>query len=177
MKKTICILLIFCALLSGCSLISKEPAERSIQYAQEHIELLLSSAAEARHLAESTNTAVIVPQSETSVLLSQFSDREHGIVQESVILSDLFADGIIERIQVRESSVEFSCGGAGIGSNTTYYNLIYTESGSIEDIFWYDYRMTFEEKDGGYYGKLPDSDDTLYYYKITSNLFYFESNF
>lgn len=152
-------------------------AQRAIHYAQEHVDLLVSAAEEARCTAENSNTTIILPNNATSVRYSPYSDRENGIVHESATLSALFADGVIELIQLRENSVEFCFGGTGIGSNTTYYELVYTESGALEDIFWYDSRMTYTEEQGGFRGTLPGSDNTVYYYRITDNLYYFEAHF
>ncbi|MBQ6430484.1 MAG: hypothetical protein IJJ99_01215 [Oscillospiraceae bacterium] len=177
MRKIVCTLLILCAFLNGCSLMHKDYAERAIQYAQENTDLLISAAAEALQAAEDLNAALVFPNNETSVLFTQYSDRDSGILQESTILPAVFSDGVIELIQVRENTVEFSCGGAGIGSNTTYSQLIYTESGVPEDIFWYDARMTYTEENGGFSGILPGSDNTVFYYKITDNLYYFEAHF
>ncbi|MGN0532613.1 MAG: hypothetical protein ACI4IN_07445 [Eubacterium sp.] len=177
MKKGVCLILMICLFLGRCGLRGKNPADQAVQYAQEHTELLLSGAEEALLLTEKTDTTLIIPNDETTVQLVLYDQRDHGIIQESTTLSDIFADGIIDQIQIRERSVEFSCGGDGLGANTDYYSLVYTSSSDPKDIYWYDYRMIFEEKDNGTYGKLPDSDNTFFYYKITDHLYYCEAHF
>ena len=90
----------------------------------------------------------------------------HTRNEEEVVLpqiSPLFDDGMIYMITVCSNAVEYSVGGTGIASNTTYYDLIYIPSGDVRDLFGYSdkFQFQFDDATGGYYGEIEGSDCIL----------------
>lgn len=92
---------------------------------------------------------------------------------QSDTLGELFSGGVIREIQVDARTVSFYCSLGGIAPASCYEMLELVPSGQVTDLFGYDDRMRFRpDEDGGFFGTMLYSDDTLYYLPITDTLFY-----
>lgn len=84
----------------------------------------------------------------------------------------------IQEIDVNDDHVDFSCGGAGFGSQTAYRGFFYTEN---EDMYavWCappnDQRLSAEGD--GYKWTEENGDNTYYVEKICDNFYYYEATF
>lgn len=85
----------------------------------------------------------------------------------------------IESISQKENYIDLYCGGAGIGSATSYYGFYYSENDSIDDMQNINYPAGEELKpDGsGYSWNEMDGDNRFYVEKIMDNFYYYESHY
>lgn len=85
----------------------------------------------------------------------------------------------IKAISPHEGFIDFYCGGAGIGSATSYYGFYYSENNAIDAMQNIEYPMGGElNPDGnGYLWKERDGDNKFYVEKIMDKFYYYESHY
>ena len=64
----------------------------------------------------------------------------------------------------------------GIGNNAYFY-VVFIPSGNIEDVWFYDSRLTYTEMDGGSLGTQTDGDNSFFYLPLSDHLYYCEAYF
>lgn len=161
--------------------------KNAIVYAEENTELLRACAKELARIIPETASKVsdtmllyrIELTDNAKLRLYDYHEKNETEIQ-SALCREILNGNVVQTINLRRNngvlSVEFFCGGAGIGSNTAYYEINYVSSGRPEDLFFYDSGMTYVEKNGGYFGT-KDGDNTFFYYPIAEDLFYIEAHF
>lgn len=88
----------------------------------------------------------------------------------------LLEDPTFKSVTAAPGMVQFSLGGRGFGPETEYYDLYYIPSGDVSGCFGYSSRMTFTERDGGWFGRI-DGDDTFFYREIGEHLYFCIAHF
>lgn len=85
---------------------------------------------------------------------------------------------IIGDISVKDSCIDFDCGGAGFGSQTAYCGFYYTESNDMYAIWCAPpHGESLTQQGSGYYWEQQDGDNTYYTEKICDNFYYYKATF
>ncbi len=86
--------------------------------------------------------------------------------------------GFIKEIDADETVVDFSCGGAGIGSGTSYIGFYYTSENDIVAV-WCAPSSTsaLTPSENGYEWQEPNGDNRYYTEHICGNFYYYEASF
>lgn len=186
MKRLLCVICIICACLTGCENKKLASAFRveSITYAEENVDLLKKCAKEVfdlvvqYDLADKAHSSVCrISMEESGELLVHPYFFKNDFSPDSKLLSQLFRDGKVFEIQVREYAIEFGISDDRSISPDVYYKIIYTPSNELNSLFGYNEEMTFRASDGGWFGELPQNNNTFFYYIVSDNLYYTESKF
>ena len=86
--------------------------------------------------------------------------------------------GIIREIDVTENVVEFSCGGAGVGSGTAYVGFYYTADNNMSALWCAPASADALTPSGdGYAWQEPNGDNQYYTDHICGNFYYYEASF
>lgn len=178
MKKNILFTIILVAsfILCSCGFFDADTPELNdvITYAEDNQdELVSASLFLLDNYAEESDSINI--SKNTSGMYRKYSYRDETAEEvELSELNSLFDDKMVKLITLRSNAVEYSVGSAGIGSNNTYFKLIYIPSGKVEDLFGFSeaYHMHYDKSIGGFYGEKEGSDNTYFYYRINDNLYY-----
>lgn len=84
----------------------------------------------------------------------------------------------IQEINVHEDCIDFYCGGAGFGSQTSYCGFFYTESDDMYAIWCAPSRGTKLTPEGnGYLWKEKKGDNRYYVEKICDHFYYYDASF
>ena len=86
--------------------------------------------------------------------------------------------GFIKSISARENYVEFSCGGAGIGSGTSYVGFYYTPDHNmtaVDDLV--PAYAALKASGNGFEWKEPNGDNRYYTEHICGHFYYYEASF
>ncbi len=186
MKKTFLILICFVLLfvLCSCGGINSNQRNESIEYAESNLEELQSCGQELIAILSAKNGSAglsykVELRGSRLRLYDYLEETEEEIESDLCrkILSGGRIDCIIIHLHKGNWSVEFSCGGYGIGPNTGYYDIQYIPSGEVDDLWFYDRTMTYDKQDKGYMGRETNGDNTFYYYQISKFFFYTEATF
>ena len=81
----------------------------------------------------------------------------------------------LEKITVEDDIIDFSCGGAGIGSSTSYYGFYYSEKDNLTATWCCGGNVVQEGK--GWSWEEPDGDNSYYTEKIRDHFYYYEAHF
>lgn len=81
----------------------------------------------------------------------------------------------LNEITVEGDIVNFSCGGAGLGSSTSYYGFYYTKNENLTAIWCCGGAVVPDGK--GWSWKESDGDNSYYTEKICDNFYYYEAHF
>lgn len=150
MKKIICLLLILCLLvsLSGC---------RSLYF--------LALVAGSDDGAERDEIFAFVREHEDALLRAV----------EAGDFSAFENQGFIKSVQANGDCVEFSCGGAGVGSGTSYVGFYYTADHDLTAVWGASgSAQALTAKGSGFEWQEPDGDNYYYTEQICGNFYYYE---
>ncbi len=175
------ILVFLLCFLTGCRPMLDTKA--SIQYVQDHQDLLLSCAHELEAMVEGLSGKAddhmmyyyISPQDGASMNLCDDADRT-VLSFESELCKEVLADGTILIIKIWASPNEFSLT-FNFEGRGNYHYAVYAPSDEAQDIRFYDPCMTYSEKEGGYYGEESNGNNTFFYCHIAEQLYYCEAHF
>ena len=179
----IILIMVLILLLCSCSIVQNHGISKDaiISYATENAGLLEECAQELYEICSENpyNDCQIWPLEGNIMQIKRFYYSTSPIIEtfESEKLQQLFDESGFLWIDVKPHAVQFQYRGYGLGSNTTYYMVGYVPSGKVSYLLGYNDQMQFVEKNGGYFGSLPGSDDTFFYYSISNKLFYCEAHF
>ena len=86
--------------------------------------------------------------------------------------------GIVKNINADHEAVDFSCGGAGMGSATAYVGFYYTPDHDITAAWCAPpSASTMTRVGNGYEWREPNGDNRYYTEQICENFFYYEASF
>ena len=86
--------------------------------------------------------------------------------------------GFIGTIRANDESIEFSCGGVGMGSSTSYVGFYYTSTDDMTAVWCAPKSADDLVVCGdGYEWKQPDGDNRYYTEHISGNFYYYEASF
>ena len=86
--------------------------------------------------------------------------------------------GIVKTITVREAVVEFSCGGAGLGSGTSYVGFYYTPDDDMTAVWCAPFSEDSLRPSGnGYEWQEANGDNCYYTEHICGQFYYYEAGF
>ena len=190
MKKIVSIIVCISLLLalSGCSNRHEKIMKEAIAYAEDNTELLRSCAKELQATISEMNLKKpgekwgyrIEPAKGSRLRLYDWIEESETEIQ-SELCREVLNGGVVQNITLHYKngalSVEFSCGGYGMGANTGYYQITYISSGKVDDLQFYDDKMTYIEKDKGYFGTETGGDNTFFYYQIAEDIIYSYAHF
>lgn len=108
--------------------------------------------------------------------------RDHESQLLSAIEKDDFTEfenqGFIKDIDADEDAVDFSCGGAGMGSATAYVGFYYTPSHDMTAVWCAPYsEASLSPSGNGFLWQEPDSDNRYYTEQICGCFYYYEASF
>ena len=93
---------------------------------------------------------------------------------EALLLNDDYFKSITVHKKEDCQTVEFFVRGIG---NNAYFYVVFIPSGNIEDVWFYDSRLTYTEMDGGSLGTQTDGDNSFFYLPLSDHLYYCEAYF
>ena len=86
--------------------------------------------------------------------------------------------GIVKDIDADETVVEFSCGGAGVGSGTSYVGFYYSSNNDMTAVWCAPSSASQLKPSGdGYEWQESGGDNRYYTQKICDNFYYYEASF
>ena len=86
--------------------------------------------------------------------------------------------GFIQTINAEETVVDFSCGGAGIGSGTSYVGFYYTSKNDMAAVWCAPPSARGLTPSGnGFKWQQPNGDNQYYVEHICGNFYYYEASF
>ncbi len=86
--------------------------------------------------------------------------------------------GFIKDIDADEIVVDFSCGGAGVGSGTSYVGFFYTSGNDMVAVWCAPLSASALTPSGnGFEWQEPNGDDRYYTEHICGNFYYYEASF
>ena len=157
MKKIICMLLVLCMLLplAGCSDVLGGA-------------FFLFLAATSDDSADKDEIIEFVCEKEDE-LLKAIEDGDFSAFENKGFIKDIDAD---------ETVVDFSCGGAGIGSGTSYVGFYYTPNNDMTAVWCAPSSSgSLTPSENGFEWREPNGDNRYYTEHICGNFFYYEASF
>ena len=86
--------------------------------------------------------------------------------------------GFIKDVDADESIVDFSCGGAGVGSGTSYVGFYYTSENDVTAVWCAPSSASALTPSGnGFEWQEPNGDNRYYTEHICGNFYYYEASF
>ena len=158
MKKVICVLLVLCLLLPlvGCS-------EKDLAGA---FFLLLVLTGEDS--ADKADVFEFVREKEDE-LLKAIEDGDFSAFENQGFIKDIDANKMV---------VDFSCGGAGVGSGTSYVGFFYTAADDMAAVWCAPYSEASLEPSGSGFAWQEENGDNRYYTEhICGHFYYYEASF
>lgn len=157
MKKIICMLLVICTLfpLTGCSDV-------------------LGGAFFLFLVATSDDSA------DKDEIIGFVCEKEDELLKaiESGDFSAFENKGFIKDIDADEKVVDFSCGGAGIGSGTSYVGFYYTPNNDMTAVWCApSSSSSLTPYENGFAWQEPNGDNRYYTEHICGNFYYYEASF
>ncbi len=93
-------------------------------------------------------------------------------------LSDFENTGVIMEIDASPAVVDFYCGGAGMGSNTSYVGFYYTRDNNMAAVWCAPSSADLLTSCGnGFEWREPNGDNRYYTEQICGNFYYYEASF
>ena len=157
MKRVICTLLVLCMLfsLTGCS---------EIIGSAYFLFLVMTS----DDSADKDEVFEFVCERE-SELLKAIEDGDFSAFENKGFIKDIDAD---------EAVVDFSCGGAGVGSGTSYVGFYYTADNDMTAVWCAPSSAdSLTPLENGFEWKEPNGDNRYYTEHICGNFYYYEASF
>lgn len=97
---------------------------------------------------------------------------------ESGNFSEFENQGFIKTIDADDAAVEFSCGGAGVGSGTSYVGFYYTPDGDMTAVWCAPAsEASLIPCGSGFEWREKGGDDRYYTEQICGNFYYYEASF
>lgn len=158
MKKALCFLLILCMLfsLTGC------------------FEKVLGSAVFLYLIATGDDSA-------DKEDVFEFVCEKEAELLKAIEAGDFSAfenKGFIQDIDADETLVDFSCGGAGVGSGTSYVGFYYTPDDDMTAVWCAPFSAdSLTPAGNGFEWKEPHGDNWYYTEHICGNFYYYEASF
>lgn len=157
MKKVICVIFTFCIM---CSLAGCADSFGGTLF-------LFFTAANDDRANKETIVAFVCEQEDE--LLQAIEDRDFSAFEHK---------GFIQDISVGNAVVEFSCGGMGIGSATSYVGFYYTPDNDVSAVWCAPSSSALLIPSGnGFAWQEPNGDNRFYAEKICENFYYYEASF
>lgn len=158
MKRIVCLLLVLCMMVSlaGC-------VEEIVGSA---VFLFLVATGDDRAGKEDIFTFVCENEADLLAAIDSgdFSDFENK--------------GFIQDINPEEAAVEFSCGGFGVGSGTSYVGFYYSPNGDMNAVWCAPPSPGALKPSGkGFLWQEPNGDNRYYTEHICGNFYYYEASF
>lgn len=157
MKKIVCLLLVLCMLfsLSGCSDILGGA-------------YFLFLAATGDNSADKEAVFAFVSENKEE-LLQAIEDGDFSAFENQGLIKDIDADDAV---------VDFSCGGAGVGSGTSYVGFYYTPEHDMTAVWCAPSSADSLIPSGDGYAWREENGDNRYYTEnICGNFYYYEASF
>ena len=157
MKKIICMLLVLCMLLplTGCSDVLGGA-------------FFLFLVATIDDSADKDEIIEFVCEKEDE-LLKAIEDGDFSAFENKGFIKDIDAD---------ETVVDFSCGGAGIGSGTSYVGFYYTPNNDMTAVWCAPSSSgSLTPSENGFEWRESNGDNWYYTEHICGNFFYYEASF
>ena len=108
-------------------------------------------------------------QENEAALLKAIEDKD---------FSDYENKGFIKKIDCDILVVDFSCGGAGVGSGTSYVGFFYTAADDMTDVWCAPYSEASLEPSGSGFAWQEENGDNRYYTEhICGHFYYYEASF
>ena len=86
--------------------------------------------------------------------------------------------GFIHGVSLRDGVAEFSCGGGGVGSGTSYVGFFYTETDDMAAVWCAPSSAALLTRtEGGYEWQEKNGDNTYYVSHICGKFYYYEASF
>ena len=86
--------------------------------------------------------------------------------------------GFIHGVSLRDGVAEFSCGGGGVGSGTSYVGFFYTETDDMAAVWCAPSSAALLTRtEGGYEWQEKNGDNTYYVGHICGKFYYYEASF
>ena len=86
--------------------------------------------------------------------------------------------GFIQEIDADEAVVDFSCGGFGVGSGTSYVGFYYTSGNNMVAVWCApSYASALAPSGNGFEWQEPNGDNRYYTEHICGNFYYYEASF
>ena len=86
--------------------------------------------------------------------------------------------GVIKDIDTYETVVDFYCGGAGVGSGTSYVGFYYTLENDMAAVWCApSFASALTPSGNGFEWQEPNGDDRYYTEHICGNFYYYEASF
>lgn len=158
MKKLLCVVLVLCMLfsLSGC-------VQNVLGSA-----MFLFLAVTNDDRADKDEVFAFVREKEEA-LSSAITDGDFSAFENK---------GFIQRVDVREKYVDFSCGGAGVGSGTSYVGFYYSPEDDLTAVWCAPSSAASLMPCGnGFEWLEPIGDDRYYTEHICGHFYYYEASF
>ena len=93
-------------------------------------------------------------------------------------LSEYEKKGVVRKINAEETVVDFSCGGAGIGSGTSYVGFYYTPDDDMTAVWCAPFSEDSLRPSGnGYEWQEANGDNCYYTEHICGQFYYYEAGF
>lgn len=157
MRKIICVLLVLCMLfsLTGCS----------EMIGSAYFLFLIATGDDS---ADKEDVFAFVCEEEDA-LLKAIDDRDFSAFENK---------GFIQSIDAGTNVVDFSCGGAGVGSGTSYVGFYYTPDNDMAAVWCAPSSASSLTPSGnGFEWKEPNGDNRYYTEHICGNFYYYEASF
>lgn len=157
MRKLICMLLVLCMLfsLTGCSDVLGGA-------------FFLFLAATSDDSADKDDVFEFVCEQEET-LLKAIEDGDFSAFENK---------GFIKSIDADETIVDFSCGGAGVGSGTSYVGFYYTPDNDMAAVWCAPSSVgSLTPSGNGFEWQEPNGDNWYYTEHICGNFYYYEASF
>ena len=117
----------------------------------------------------------------TQKAITKFVQEKEAELLEAVETKDFSAleyNGFIKDVKVTASVVEFSCGGSGIGSATSYVGFYYTPDNDMTALWCAPSSADSLTPSGnGFAWKEPHGDNRYYTEHICGNFYYYKASF
>ena len=158
MKKTICMLLVLCMFLplAGCS-------EKDLAGA-----FFLSLVLTGDDSADKADVFEFVREKEDE-LLKAIEDGDFSAFENQGFIKDIDPDEVV---------VDFSCGGAGVGSGTSYVGFYYTTDNDMTAVWCAPSSASLLTPSGnGFEWQESNGDNRYYTEHICGNFYYYEASF
>ena len=107
-------------------------------------------------------------------------EKEEALLQaiENGDFSAFENKGLVKRIDADETVVDFSCGGAGVGSGTSYVGFYYTPANDMTAVWCAPSSVSSLTPSGNGFEWLETNGDNWYYTEhICGNFYYYEASF
>lgn len=118
--------------------------------------------------AEKSDIISYVKENE-KLIVDCIAKKDYSQIKENDIVEDISADGDL---------IEFSCGGAGFGSATSYCGFYYSPDDDMTKIWCGPSdNEPLVESDKGYVWEQKDGDNTYYTEHICGHFYYYKSTY